>query len=291
MNRRYYQIGGVTIEMDSDLPFQESTFAPKFDIFRVPEPGKDVVRLHHHFSLPHLTKEDLGIIVYDKPPWRIHQNDDYFNYLMIGAGNKSPSMMGIFSQDYQVGHIYSRNEKTFRHGNLESLTMFPTDQIFLSPLFANRRGCIIHGAGMVIENKGFLFIGHSEAGKSTTVTMLQEEGDILCDDRIIVRQYPENFTIHGTWSHGSVPIISPGFAPLQAVMFIEKSSENRLIPMTDRNEVLRLFPEYVIKSLVTPDWWLKVFDVLGNLVQQVPVYRLRLDKTGAVKKIIRNLLS
>lgn len=290
MNRRYYQIGGITIQVDSDIPFQERTFDPKFDLFYRTDPGKDAVVLHHHFILPDLKGVDTGEVVYQKPPWIIHRNDEGYIYFMVASGNTEPHMISFFNHDHTSGHIYSKSARAFREGQLHSLTMYPTDQILLVPLLADRRGFIMHAAGMVIDGHGILFVGHSEAGKSTTVTMLREMGEILCDDRIIVRKQPDGFHIYGTWSHGTVSEISPGFAPLRAIMLLEKSSENLIIPMDNRNEVTRLFPRYIIKTIISPDWWLKTLDTLDQLVREVPVYRLRLDKSGKVRDVIRTFL-
>lgn len=291
MNRRYYQIGGITIQVDSDLPFQENTFNQKFDLFSRTEPGKDPVIIHHHFTLPDLAGMDLGEVVYQESPWIIHRNNDYYIYLMIAAGDVEPHMVSFFTHDYRQGHIYSKNDRAFRGGNLHSLTMYPTDQILIVPLLAEREGFIMHAAGMIIDGEGLLFAGHSEAGKSTTVTMLREMGEILCDDRIILRRQPEGFTIHGTWSHGTVPEVSPGSAPLRAIMLLEKSSDNQLIPMNNPHEITRLFPRYIIKTIITPDWWLKTLDTLDRLVREVPVYRLKLDKSGKVREIVRDFLA
>ena len=83
-------------------------------------------------------------------------------------------------------------------------------------------------AAVILNGQGLIFVGHSEAGKSTTAAMLKNvgvgaglvpalEGDhkgsplqveILCDDRNIVRRWEEGWRVHGTWSHGDVPEVS-----------------------------------------------------------------------------------
>ena len=144
---------------------------------------------------------------------------------------------------HTLGQIYHEDSRIFSEGNLHSLSLFPTDQIWLAPLLAGHQAFIFHAAGMKIGGQGFLFAGHSSAGKSTTVTLLKGEGEILCDDRMIVRRWPDGFRIHGTWSHGDVPHVSAAEAPLRAVLFLEKAKTNRLISITDPQEVLtRVLP-------------------------------------------------
>ena len=143
---------------------------------------------------------------------------------------------------------------------------------------------------MILYGKGVLFVGHSEAGKSTTVSMLKNEGEILCDDRIIVRRWPDGFRIHGTWSHGDVPEVSNSSARLHAIFFLEQSSENCLEPIQDRREINRMLPFYVIQPLVTADWWEKTLDLTQQISREVPVYRLKLDTSGKIKEILKVFL-
>ncbi len=51
-HRRYYEIAGVTLRVESPLPILATTFAPKFALFEVDGPGPDTVVLRHHFGLP-----------------------------------------------------------------------------------------------------------------------------------------------------------------------------------------------------------------------------------------------
>jgi hypothetical protein len=143
---------------------------------------------------------------------------------------------------------------------------------------------------MIVNGQGLLFVGHSGAGKSTILKQLQEEGEILCDDRLIVRRWPEGFRVHGTWSHGDVPIVSNASAPLRAILLLEQDAANRLIPLESRGEVVQSLPLFIIKPLITADWWEKTLDLVGHIAREVPVYRLQFDKSGQVKALIHELV-
>ena len=82
-HRRYYQCGGITIRVDSDLPITDNTFHPKFKLFQVDEPGEDTIFIRHHFSLPDLNGQNLGKEVYRKPPWAIYKKENSWIYLGI----------------------------------------------------------------------------------------------------------------------------------------------------------------------------------------------------------------
>ena len=119
--------------------------------------------------------------------------------------------------------------------------------------------------------------------------MLREYGEILCDDRIIVRHWPEGFRIHGTWSYGELPDVSPASVPLQAILYLEKASTNELVPITDMRERVGRMLSYVIKPLVTADWWEKTLDLSGKIAAEVPAYRMRFDKSGRIVDLLRKL--
>ena len=181
--------------------------------------------------------------------------------------------------------------------------MFPSDQILIARLLADRKGCYLHSAGAIINGAGMLFVGHSEAGKSTITQLLMDAGvrangrspmqvEILCDDRNIVRKWLPSLAttrqgggewrVYGTWSHGDVPVVSANDAPLRAICFIEKANENTLTPLTDRKEITRRLLACVIKPFVTADWWTKTLDLIEQMVGEVPCYVMRFDKSGEI---------
>ena len=317
----FYQIAEMTIQVISDIPIKADTYSQKFLAFQVGQQGSDRLTLHHHFSLPDLSGMNIqGKPVYRTPPWAIFHHQDGWIYLGIAVEQDDPSLhrVVLFNQDHTFGHIYNPNGEIFLQGNVTSLTLFPTDQIWLARVLADRQGCYLHAAGMILNGAGFLFVGHSEAGKSTLVRMLQEEGEILCDDRMIVRRWEGDheegehkgrpygtwregdheegdhkgrpyWRVYGTWSHGDIPIVSPNSAPLRAMLLLEQAPHNRLIPITDSKEIVRRLPFFVIKPLVTADWWEKTLDLVGQMGRELPVYRLQFDQSGGVRQTLKAL--
>jgi hypothetical protein len=290
---RCYSIAGISIQVEADIPITDDTFDKKFKKFQVDTPGADLVRLRYHFSIIPPRIDDSWQLVYKKAPWAIYKKDTYWIYLGISGEEGASALwsLGMFDESSARGLICYPDTTRFLKGNSHSLTFYPTDQIVLARMLPERQALYIHAAGMILYDKGVLFVGHSEAGKSTTVTMLKDEGEILCDDRIIVRRGPEGFRIHGTWSHGTVSEVSGTSAPLHAIFFLEKSVENSLEQIEDRKEINRMLPFYLIKPVVTADWWEKSLDIMQQLSREVPVYRLRLDTTGKVKDVLRTFLA
>lgn len=289
--RRYFRIGGITIQVDSDLPFSETTFDKKFASFLTDGPGEDTVSIHHHFSLPDLPEEKRGEEMYRKPPWAIYRKGRSWIYTgILTDGSVSPlHKVAVFSDDHASGRIYNDREDCFRNGNLGSLTLFPTDQILIARLLADRNGFFLHSCGAVMDEKGLLFVGHSGAGKSTTARLIASHAAILCDDRNIVRRHADGWKVYGTWCHGDVPEVSSRSAPLQAILFIEKSDMNQIVRIDDRREIVRRLLPCLIRPFVTADWWEKTLTNVERMAKEVPCYVMQFDKSGAILNELKRL--
>lgn len=299
-NRRYYAVGGMTVCVEADLPIEKRTFAAKFDAFEIPPSDiaggseDELLTIRHHFQLPDLEGVDLGDMVYRKAPWAIYRRGSSWIYLGIGSRveDKSIRRVAVFNDDHTRLSVYSDATRTrlWHEGNLASLTMFATDQIMLSRVLADRQGCYLHSGGIVLNGKGYLFVGHSDAGKSTTMRLLQGVGEVLCDDRNIVRRDSSGaFRVYGTWSHGEVPTVSSADAPLAGILFLRQSMENRIDPLLDRSAARRELMGTIIKPLATADWWEKSLDIIEALVNEIPFYEMRFDKSGAIVPLIKDL--
>ena len=287
---RHYRIAEITIRVESDLPFEKDTYQEKLAPFAVDGPGPDTVRIRHHFGLPEPREFMVGDVVYAQSPWVIRRNGDAWHYLGVTDLDAPEEMhlAAVFNRDYSRGTIRHSSERPFRHGHADALTLFPTDQILVSQLLLDRDGCYLHAAGAILDGRGLLFVGHSEAGKSTTVKMLKGHAEILCDDRIIVRRWPDGFRIHGSWSHGEVPDVSPSAAPLEAIFFIEKSPRNQILPPAGGRSVTARLLSCLIKPLVSADWWTKSIDLVARIAREVPCYTMEFDKSGRIVDVLKD---
>jgi len=309
--RRYFQVAGITVCLASELAFDHVKFKHELEAFAVDGPGKDTITLCHHFELPDLTDQDLGQELYRKPPWAISRKNGTWFYRGISSDEKDHNLhqLAVFSADYSHGTIYNRprvRDMIMAHG-WQSLSLFPTDQIWLGPLLADRNAVLLHSAASIMNGKGLIFVGHSDAGKSTTMELLKQAGlsrtaksdrrtrttlhtEILCDDRNVVRKWPGGWRVHGTWSHGTTEDVSPSSAPLQAILFLRQAQQNKIVPLTDRKLVWRSLLGTLIRPMVTADWWEKELDTLEQLVHEARFYTMHFDKTGGIIPELKELI-
>lgn len=285
-HRRYFRIAGVTVRVETDLNLDQVSFKPELRSFAVDGSDEDNVTIRHYFELPDLQGKDLGTEVHRKAPWAISRKGEAWYYLGISPNASDPTLhrVAVCNSDHTHITIYNtpRDEARIRESGFESLSLFPTDQIWLAPVLADRQACILHSAGVILNGQGLVFVGHSDAGKSTTATMLKGSAEILCDDRIIVRRWKNGFRVHGTWSHGDVPDVSPASAPLRAVLFLHQDTRNEIVPLDDKKEIWKRLLATLIKPAVTSEWWQKELDVLEQIVNQVPCYTMHFDKSSEI---------
>ena len=290
-HRRFFQLAGMTIQVDADIPFGENTFSPVLKNFETDLSGDELLRVRHHFSTPKIKERELGKEVYHIPPWKIFRKDNSWIYISVPpllCVEDSPQFM-VLDHTHSKVVTYQINDQAFIKGGANALLQISTDQIILPHTLAFKQAFYLHSSGIRFDGKGLLFVGHSEAGKSTIAKMFRARGGkILCDDRMIVRRWPEGYRIHGTWSHGEIVEASPGEAPLSGIFFLRKANENRLAKIGNAQDILKGLLGCLIRPMTTPEWWDKILELLPNIAREVPCYTLYFDRSGKVVDLLAN---
>jgi MoaA/NifB/PqqE/SkfB family radical SAM enzyme len=290
-NYQMFEIAGMTVHVDADIPLTTKTFGERFDSFRTDKAGDDNLYISHHFSLPDLGMIEDAQLVYNVNPWAIYRMHRSWIYLGLGSqtDHMKASSVAVFNDDHTHVRIYHEDEHLVKNGNMGALTGFPSDQIMLSRVLSDRSGCYLHSSALILNGQGIMFLGQSGAGKSTIVKILKDYGHVLTDDRNIVRSWPDGHRVHGTWSHGEVPIVSNKSAPLKAIFFIEQAQINQIFPVLDQRHILHELINRIIKPFCTVGWWNNSLKILENISTQVPVYCLRFSKGPDVIKSIEKV--
>lgn len=112
---------------------------------------------------------------------------------------------------------------------------YPLDEVLWVHILAQGLGAELHACGIRTPGgRGYLFVGQSGDGKSTTARIWSEipGTEILSDDRIIVRRVDGRFVMYGTPWHGEVSFSSNAAVPLDGIFVLGHGSANRIEPVT-----------------------------------------------------------
>ena len=290
-HKRYYTIAGITVQVESDTLISSDIFNQKFTQFESasPAPADDVIIIRHHSWLPAIRTSDLGKKVYDTVPWQIYRYQDKWVYARVIPDTKQQEIqsLSIFSDDYGFGEIYhSEKSEFFSSLKSNSLSFLPSDQIILAQALAYRSGCYMHACGIDWKDRGLLFLGESGAGKSTIAKMFQGKAQILCDDRIIIRNHNGTFKIYGTWSHGDIKEIANKGVPLQGIYILSKDVVSRVKAMNQKKEIVKNLFSCLIRPYVTVPWFQKISETISLIAGSASCYRLFFNRSGDIVRLL-----
>jgi hypothetical protein len=176
--------------------------------------------------------------------WQLYcENSSYiFRFTSLGLGSL-PYKVASFNQDFTKGEI-SLNRSYFDSDQRIYPLEYPLDELLVVNLLAQGKGVEVHACGIRdSRGNGQLFVGQSEAGKTTVAKLWQNEPGIriLGDDRIILRKADKKIWMYGTPWHGEAMLASPARVPLTKIYFLHKGLKNELIPLRNSEAAGRLF--------------------------------------------------
>ena len=209
--------------------------------------------------------------------WELYSQDQTHSFAFHSTALGSiPYKIAHIRKDFKTGEILL-HRPYFNTGKALNPMEYPLDELLFVHLLALGKGAEIHGAGMVDSREhGYLFIGQSEAGKTTMARLWAGEPGItiLSDDRMIVRKIDGEMRMFGTPWHGEAGFASPAGAPLRGMYFLSKGPTNELVRLRPTEAAGRLYaasflPFYSHAALT---FALSFFE---ELVNGTPCYELR----------------
>jgi hypothetical protein len=277
-----------------DSPGELNSLSLSWNIrsFEVKNPAKPLqsdsinLKLRHHFGLPKI--EGIRKILFESNLWVIStiSKGNHLYEMFSHRRKENPDIAAIFNNDYSEGDIYTNPSALFlRNRSTHSLTFFTTDQVLLVPFLSLRQGIVLHGCGIIMDGQGYIFVGHSGAGKSTIAKMFVNRAKIICDDRVIVRKIGGRFFVYGTWCHGDLPFVSPEGAELKGIFFLNKDSVNSLKPCPPGEVSPKLF-NLKVSALLDPLFVNSDFELCVEIARSVPSFCLNFRKDYSIFRFL-----
>lgn len=148
-------------------------------------------------------------------------------------------------------------------------------------------GIVIHASGVDDGGRGYLFTGVSGIGKSTMAGVWQKEGAaVVNDDRLVVMPVNGDFTIANT----PMPSYTdrPKEAPLRAMFLLSQKTENSCCRINGA-KALSLLMANCMQHFHSKKMVEAHLEILGRLVQKVPVFELGFKPDSDVVALIRQM--
>lgn len=176
--------------------------------------------------------------------WQLFRGGDTLVFeLRSPIFGAAPYTTAVFSSDFTTGIVYLRRD-CFTGARAIYPLQYPLDELLITNWLALGRGVEMHACAVVdADGLGYLFAGHSGAGKTTTARLWRRKRgvSVLSDDRVILRKAGDHIRMYGTPWHGDEPLASPDSAPLHRGFFLRHARENELTRVTGAQAVMELF--------------------------------------------------
>lgn len=265
MHCQQIAVGGLTIAVVSE---NRTKWSSPFLNFLLSNPLKKEAELTVSFG--RCSRRYPFQILFDSgTTWSLAKENGHLVFHVPALSSKEPPEAGVFfDASFEEAKMLLNETKPNRF--LDSPLAYPFGEIWLLHLLPPRQGFLLHGFGLELNGEAHLFLGSSGEGKTTSARLWHKQGlgQILSDDRVIVRKEGGCWMAYGTPWHGEAYFSSPTKAPLKRLFFLKHSLVNELKPLSSMDALQRV----MVRSF-HPYWDSRLLgqsmDVATRLVQEV----------------------
>ena len=135
---------------------------------------------------------------------------------------------------------------------------------------------ILHASAVIYHERAYLFTAPSGGGKSTQAEIWEHalHAKVINGDKVVLYDNGTNLIAYGSPIAGSSGIYRNICAPVDAIVQLEKGSENTITPMTTRDRYLLLYGE-AVKSDWDADFNRSLLQLASSYPQRTEYVRLR----------------
>ena len=219
--------------------------------------------------------------------WRVEKNGSFISIcIYTGSAKKYCFQKLIFTDDYTKAVAFIDTAQLNYGDNLFPLRQ-PLLELWYSFLLMNNRGILVHGLGVKTDKGVNIFIGKSGAGKSTLGGIFAKEGvgEILSDDRLIIRKKEDGFYVYGTPWHGEARFATASYGKLDKIYHLEQSAYCETVLAKPSLSASTLFSCCFIAGWPRDETLKFVLDYCSDIAEQVDLYTLKFrpDTTSLIE--------
>jgi hypothetical protein len=284
-------IGGYAIRLteSSDAPCFSWPLSP-FERFLAPVDGAADIEIEVHI-VEALPRPAGGPPLFDagRGLWRLYQADTGCAWESLDTETLRPRSRALISADYSRVIVWTVADRMQAGRGWVPMKMInPLVEVCLLTKLARAGGLLLHGAGILLPEEGYIFTGPSGAGKSTLSAFFSQGGAaVLSDERMIVRHGAGSFTLYGTPWIGSGAYAKNASGALTGLFCIGHGREHHAEPMSPRAALSWILPQCFL-----PHWDRTAMEstlaFVTDLVLRVPCLALAFARRADVVDYIRD---
>lgn len=204
--------------------------------------------------------------------WKLFQSETGRLFESLDPKILQPRVRARLSSDYRTVRAWILPNLESGQVGWSPMHLFnPLIEVCLLSRLSQDGGLLLHAAGLMFNQQGFVFTGPSGAGKSTIAELFARRGAVvLSDERIILRRHGQTFSLYGTPWVGSGHYAENASAPISALYGINHGQENhRLVPLGSSQAVTLLLQQAFLPHWDRPGLEMTL-DFLSSLATQKP---------------------
>lgn len=268
----FIEVAGVTINMTGGDPAPALVGAMSRFIVAAAKPDVTI-----YTSWGELGDENHGERLFDSGSlWQLYAENGGYRFRLAGIRpGQSTYKVARFNEEFTRGEVICDPRRIAQDEPVYPL-QYPLDELLFINLLARGRGVELHACGVADANgRGYLFVGESGAGKSTSARLwLKQQGvELLSDDRIIVRREGGEYWMYGTPWHGEEEISAPRRVLLSRIFFLRHGERNELVAERRVEAAARLFSN-AFPTFYNADGLKFTLEFLDELTGAVPCAEL-----------------
>jgi hypothetical protein len=222
--------------------------------------------------------------------WRLFDTDAGLAIESLDTRTHQPRVRAVILDNYQRVHAWVLPE--YLGGQVGWCPMYLFNPVieacFLTRL-ARDGGLLLHAAGLVSQQQGYVFTGPSGAGKSTIAQIFADrQACVLSDERVMLRHCHDAVIVHGSPWVGSGNYAANSSSALTALYVIEHGTgHHQLTTLPSSMAVSRL-----LQQAFLPRWdsegMERTLDFLISVVTSLPCRSLAFLQQADVVDLIHD---
>ena len=240
------------------------------------KPEEKAVRVFH---APYIKETENEKVKISDEFWTVYKNKNDIlieTILPLGKKNRKASLRMNAGEDEWDLYISGADKK-------KDPLEYPLDGLMLYYLTVRCGDIFIHGSGVNINNRGYLFAGVSGKGKTTIAQLWDKAGAmVIHDDRLIIRNINDRFVMYNTPVYNNETQRS---SPVDKIFLIDHGTANKIIP-TGKSEALSLVMANCIQHLWDPSIIESLTEALDKLTSKTSIDRLFFKPDNSVVSYI-----